>query len=188
MLLLVEEVFGTYLIAQYGDDLCFLDKHAAHERILYEALTAVQGKVSSQFLLTPVTVQLAAQEKDALLQSQALLQDNGVEVDDFGDGCVVVRAIPADVAPENVQDLITELAGRLMLDPYAATSEKKEWVLASLCCRAAIKAGDRTHTKEMMRLAENILGGKTPPFCPHGRPIVWKMTRKELEKRFGRLG
>ncbi len=188
VLLLVGEVFGTYLIAQYGDDLCFLDKHAAHERILYEALTAVQGKVSSQFLLTPVTVQLAAQEKDALLQSQALLQDNGVEVDDFGDGCVVVRAIPADVAPENVQDLITELAGRLMLDPYAATSEKKEWVLASLCCRAAIKAGDRTHTEEMMRLAENILGGKTPPFCPHGRPIVWKMTRKELEKRFGRLG
>lgn len=184
----VGEVFDTYLIVQYGDALCFLDKHAAHERILYEALTAAQGKVSSQMLLTPVTVQLAAQEKDALLQSETLLQDNGVEIEDFGGGCVVVRAIPADVAPENVQDLIVELAGRLMLNPYAATSEKKEWVLASLCCRAAIKAGDKTHTEELMRLAEDILGGKTPPFCPHGRPIVWKMTRKELEKRFGRIG
>lgn len=185
---LVGEVFDTYLIVQYGNDLCFLDKHAAHERSLYEALSASQGKVSSQMLLLPVTVQLSAQEKNALLQSETLLQDNGMEIDDFGDSCVVVRAVPADIEPENVQDLVTELAEKLTLNPYAAMSEKKEWVLASVCCRAAIKAGDHSHMEELLRLAENILDGKTPPFCPHGRPIVWKMTRKELEKRFGRLG
>lgn len=185
---LIGEVFDTYLIAQYKDSVCFLDKHAAHERLLYETLVASQGKVSSQMLLFPVTVQLSAQEKEAMLQSKTLLQDNGVEIEDFGDGCIVVRAIPADVEPENVQDLIVELANRLILDPHAAMSEKKEWVLASLCCRAAIKAGDKSHTEELLLLAQKVLSGRIPPFCPHGRPIVWEMTRKEMEKRFGRLG
>ncbi len=184
----VGEVFGTYIVTQRGEDLCFLDKHAAHERILYESLIASRGQTSSQMLLAPVTVHLSAEEKDALLQSNILLQENGLEIEDFGGDCVVVRAVPADIETDDVPDLVEELAGRLVTDPHAATSEKTEWVLASVACRAAIKAGDKTHTEELMCLAKKILDGAVPPFCPHGRPIVLKISRKELEKRFGRQG
>ena len=139
-------------------------------------------------LLTPVTVQLSAEEKDAILQSASALQQTGLEIEDFGSGAVVVRAVPADVEPTDTEDLVVELAGRLAANPRDTVSEKTEWVLHSIACRAAIKAGDKTHAAELMCLAENVLDGKIPPFCPHGRPIVLKISRKELEKQFGRQG
>ena len=184
----VGEVFDTYIVTQRGNDMCLLDKHAAHERIIYESLAASYGKVSSQMLLVPVTVQLSAEEKDALVQSEMLLQDGGLEVEDFGGNSVVVRAVPADVVPEDVEDLVVELASRLVSNPRYTTSEKTEWVLHSIACRAAIKAGDKTHAAQLLRLAEDVLDGRVPPFCPHGRPIVLKITKKELEKQFGRQG
>ena len=184
----VGEGFDTYIVTQRGNDMCLLDKHAAHERIIYESLAASYGKVSSQMLLVPVTVQLSAEEKDALVQSEMLLQDSGLEVEDFGGNSVVVRAVPADVVPEDVEDLVVELASRLVSNPRYTTSEKTEWVLHSIACRAAIKAGDKTHAAQLLRLAEDVLDGRVPPFCPHGRPIVLKITKKELEKQFGRQG
>ena len=123
-----------------------------------------------------------------MVQSEMLLQDSGLEVEDFGGNSVVVRAVPADVVPEDVEDLVVELASRLVSNPRYTTSEKTEWVLHSIACRAAIKAGDKTHAAQLLRLAEDVLDGRVPPFCPHGRPIVLKITKKELEKQFGRQG
>lgn len=185
---LIGEVFDTYIVAQRAEDLCLLDKHAAHERILYEKLVNARENGGSQMLLTPVTVQLSAEEKDAVLQSEAALQQTGLEIEDFGGGAVVVRAVPADVEPADTEDLVVELASRLAANPRETASEKTEWVLHSVACRAAIKAGDKTHAAELMRLAEDVLDGKIPPFCPHGRPIVLKIPKKELEKQFGRQG
>lgn len=185
---LIGEIFDTYIVTQRGEDLCLLDKHAAHERILYEKLAASYGSVSSQMLLTPVTVQLSAEEKDTILQSQSALQKTGLEIEDFGGGAVVVRAVPADVEPADTEDLVVELASRLAANPRDTVSEKTEWVLHSIACRAAIKAGDKTHAAELLRLAGDVLDGKIPPFCPHGRPIVLKIPKKELEKQFGRQG
>lgn len=185
---LVGEVFDTYIVTQRGEDLCLLDKHAAHERLLYEKLAASYGNAGSQMLLTPITVQLSAEEKDAILQSESALQKTGLEIEDFGGGAVVVRAVPADVEPADTEDLVVELARRLAANPRDAVSEKTEWVLHSIACRAAIKAGDKTHAVELLRLAEDVLDGKIPPFCPHGRPIVLKIPKKELEKQFGRQG
>lgn len=185
---LIGEAFDTYIVTQRGEDLCLLDKHAAHERILYEKLAASYGNVDSQMLLTPITVQLSAEEKDAILQSESALQKTGLEIEDFGGGAVVVRAIPADVEPADIEDLVVELASRLAANPRDTVSEKTEWVLHSIACRAAIKAGDKTHAAELLRLAEDVLDGKIPPFCPHGRPIVLKIPKKELEKQFGRQG
>ena len=185
---LIGEVFDTYIVTQRGEDLCLLDKHAAHERILYEKLVASYGNGGSQMLLTPVTIQLSAEEKDAVLQSESALQKTGLEIEDFGGGAVVVRAVPADVEPTDTEDLVVELARRLAANPRDTVSEKTEWVLHSIACRAAIKAGDKTHAAELMRLAEDVLDGKIPPFCPHGRPIVLKIPKKELEKQFGRQG
>ena len=185
---LIGEVFDTYIVTQRGEDLCLLDKHAAHERILYEKLVAAYGNGGSQLLLTPVTIQLSAEEKDAVLQSESALQKTGLEIEDFGGGAVVVRAVPADVEPTDTEDLVVELARRLAQNPRDTVSEKTEWVLHSIACRAAIKAGDKTHAAELLRLAEDVLDGKIPPFCPHGRPIVLKIPKKELEKQFGRQG
>lgn len=184
----VGEVFKTYIITQRGQEMCLIDKHAAHERILYERLAADYGKVSSQMLLAPVTVNLSAEEKNAILEHESLLRDAGVETEDFGGSTVLVRSVPADVETPDVEGLICELAAKLARGSRDALSEKTEWVLHSIACRAAIKAGDRTASTELMHLAQDILDGKVPPFCPHGRPVVLKLTKKELEKQFGRIG
>lgn len=183
----VGEVFKTYIITERNDELCLIDKHAAHERILFEQLAKDYGSVPSQMLLVPVQVNLSAEEKQALLAHQELLQNSGVEVDDYGGFTVVVRAVPADVPVDDVGDMVLELANHLLNGGRDALREKTEWVLHSIACRAAIKAGDRTTTDEMLALAQKIMDGSVPPFCPHGRPCVLKLTRKELEKQFGRL-
>ena len=141
----------------------------------------------SQMLLVPVQVNVSAEEKQALLAHQELLQNSGVEVDDYGGFTVVVRAVPADVPVDDVGDMVLELANHLLNGGRDALREKTEWVLHSIACRAAIKAGDRTTTDEMLALAQKIMDGSVPPFCPHGRPCVLKLTRTELEKQFGRL-
>ena len=183
----VGEVFKTYIITERNNELCLIDKHAAHERILFEQLAKDYGSVPSQMLLVPVQVNLSAEEKQALLAHQELLQNSGVEVDDYGGFTVVVRAVPADVPVDDVGDMVLELANHLLNGGRDALREKTEGVLHSIACRAAIKAGDRTTTDEMLALAQKIMDGSVPPFCPHGRPCVLKLTRKELEKQFGRL-
>ena len=184
---LVGEVFKTYIITERGGELCLIDKHAAHERLLFEQLAKDYGNVPSQMLLVPVQVNLTAAEKQAVLQNLDLLTDAGIEAEDFGGATVVVRAVPADVPVDDVEDMLVELAAKLADGGRDALREKTEWVLHSIACRAAIKAGDRTDAAEMLALAQHIMDGTVPPFCPHGRPCVLKITRKELEKQFGRL-
>ena len=183
----VGEVFRTYILAERGDELCLIDKHAAHERQLYEKLAADYGNVPSQLLLQPAAIDLSAEEKQALLENLPLLENAGLDVADFGGNTVVLRAVPADVEPQNAEDLLVEIANRLLKGSRDALNEHTEWVLHSISCRAAIKAGDKSSPQELMALAEKILSGEVPPFCPHGRPCVLKLTRKELEKQFGRI-
>ena len=184
----VGEVFKTYIVTQRGEELCLIDKHAAHERLIYEQIAANYGHVSSQMLLVPVQVNLSAEEKDAVLQNLQMLEDAGVELEDFGGNTVLLRAVPADVVIEDGESLVVELASKLAKGSKDALSEKTEWVLHSISCRAAMKAGDKNHSEPLMALAQEVLSGKIPPFCPHGRPIVLRLTKKELEKQFGRLG
>lgn len=183
----VGEVFRTYILAERGDELCLIDKHAAHERQLYEKLAANYGNVPSQMLLEPAAIDLAAEEKQALLDNIPLLENAGLEIADFGGNTVVLRAVPADVEPQNAESLLVEIANKLLKGGHDALNEHTEWVLHSISCRAAIKAGDKSPPQELLALAEKILSGEVPPFCPHGRPCVLKLTRKELEKQFGRI-
>ena len=183
----VGEVFKTYILAERGDELCLIDKHAAHERQLFEKLAANYGSVPSQMLLEPVAIDLVAEEKQALLDNIPLLENVGLEIADFGGNTVVLRAVPADVEPQNAESLLIEIANKLLKGGHDALNEHTEWVLHSISCRAAIKAGDKSSPQELMALAEKILSGEVPPFCPHGRPCVLKLTRKELEKQFGRI-
>ncbi|OUP29623.1 DNA mismatch repair endonuclease MutL [Faecalibacterium sp. An192] len=183
----VGEAFQTYIIAQRGEELCLIDKHAAHERQIYEKLAASYGDVPSQLLLAPLVITLSAEEKQALMGNIPLLENVGIEVGDFGGNTVLLRAVPCDVEQDDLEDMLVEIADKLARGSRDALSERTEWVLHSVSCRAAIKAGDRTSPEELMALAEKILSGEVPPFCPHGRPCVLKLTRKELEKQFGRI-
>ena len=183
----VGEIFRTYILAERGDEICIIDKHAAHERQLFEKLAAHYGDVPSQLLLEPLVVELSAEEKTALLTNLDLLESAGLEVSDFGGSSVCLRSVPADVEQSSAEDLLVELAAKLAHGSRDALNERTEWVLHSISCRAAIKAGDHTSPQELMALAEKILSGEVPPFCPHGRPCVLKLTRKEMEKQFGRI-
>ena len=153
----------------------------------FEKLAAHYGDVPSQLLLEPLVVELSAEEKTALLANLDLLESAGLEVSDFGGSSVCLRSVPADVEQGSAEDLLVELAAKLAHGSRDALNERTEWVLHSISCRAAIKAGDHTSPQELMALAEKILSGEVPPFCPHGRPCVLKLTRKELEKQFGRI-
>ena len=171
-------MFRTYILAERGDELCLIDKHAAHERQLYEKLAANYGNVPSQMLLEPAAINLAAEEKQALLDNIPLLENAGLEIADFGGNTVVLRAVPADVEPQNTESLLVEIANKLLKGGHDALNEHTEWVLHSISCRAAIKAGDKSSPQELLALAEKILSGEVPPFCPHGRPCVLKLTRR----------
>lgn len=188
ILRIVGEVFDTYIIAQRGNDMCLIDKHAAHERILYEKLKNTVEESAGQLLLQPVSILVSAEEKNILLQASDLLKKQGVEIEDFGDTTILVRSVPADIETGDIDTLIQELAEGLMHNPRQPTSEKREWVVHSIACRAAVKARDTIHQQEMLHLAKEILEGNIPLFCPHGRPVVLKLTKKELEKQFGRQG
>lgn len=153
----VGEVFRTYILAERGDELCLIDKHAAHERQLYEKLAANYGNVPSQMLLEPAAIDLAAEEKQALLDNIPLLENAGLEIADFGGNTVVLRAVPADVEPQNAESLLVEIANKLLKGGHDALNEHTEWVLHSISCRAAIKAGDKSSPQELLALAEKIL-------------------------------
>ncbi len=182
------ELFKTYVVAEAGEALCLIDKHAAHERLLYEKIAASRGEAGSQQLLAPVSVPLSAAEKDALLQNTESLLAAGLELEDFGGAAVLVRGVPADVPRGDIEGLVTEVAARLAANAKDSTDAKTQWVLHSMACRAAVKGGTRSRPEELLALAGAILSGEVPPFCPHGRPVVLKLTRRELEKQFGRLG
>lgn len=184
----IGEIFRTYILATAGDTFCLIDKHAAHERMIYEELLQTTMQPDAQMLLSPVTVTLSAAEKNALLTNKEVLEASGIELEDFGGNGVLIRSVPADVEPNSIADLVIEIAGRLSVNAKDTANEKAEWVLHSVACRAAIKAGDKTHPKQLLALAELIVSNKIPPFCPHGRPVVLELTRKEIEKQFGRLG
>ncbi len=184
----VGEVFKTYIIAQRQNELCLIDKHAAHERLLYEKLAAQRIAPAVQLLLSPIVVALSAAEKNAVLQNEQALCSAGVELEDFGGNAVLVRGVPADIEPTDVELLVQEVAARLAVNERDTLNQKTEWVLHSIACRAAVKAGDKNTLQELVHLAQDILNGTVPPFCPHGRPVVLRITRAELEKQFGRLG
>ena len=184
----IGEVFKTYIVTQRGDEICFIDKHAAHERIIYEKLEANYGNVPCQQLLAPIDLILSAEEKNTVIENIDYLFNFGFEIDDFGGNSVLIRAIPTEIATQDIGNLVLELAQKLLQNAKKPILDKTQWMLSSIACRSAIKAGDKSYDSELLHIARQIIDGDIPAFCPHGRPIVLKLTKKELEKQFGRLG
>lgn len=180
------ELFTTYILAEHGDALLVIDKHAAHERILYNDLKKVQ-ETASQMLLEPVAVPLSADACNAVLEELPLLQKAGYILEEFGSMTVLVRAVPTVLAGCDVVSVIEEIAGGLVSGRRDAMTAKEDWLYHSIACRAAIKAGDATTPQELQALAERVLTDSDVRFCPHGRPVSFTMTKKEFEKQFGRI-
>lgn len=184
---LVGEAFGTYIIVQRGEDeLVFIDKHAAHERMLYERLRSQGGEAVQQMLLQPVPVTLDKNEYAAVLEATETLSRAGFEIDDFGSGTVLVRSAPLILGGEDVADAVMEIAGYLLSAKTDITTEKLDWLYHNVACRAAVKAGDESSPQELAALAKRI-EQEDVRYCPHGRPVSFILKRKELEHQFGRI-
>ena len=184
---LLGETFGTYILCQYAKKLVIIDKHAAHERIIYEKLKKESGDRTPQLLMIPVTVTLSKEEYSAVIENLEPINDSGFEVEDFGNGCVIVRECPMELSADDVEDVITEIAGRFVDKKQDVSFEKLDWIFHSVACRSAIKAGNFTSRLEMERFSKQLLSMPDIRYCPHGRPVLIEMTQRELEKNFGRI-
>ncbi len=182
----IGELFATYVLVQRGDSLFIIDKHAAHERILYNELKA-QAHHEEQMLLSPVAVTVSREEHTALLDAVDELQTAGIAIEDFGGQCVLVRSFPLDLTGEDIDNTLREIASGLVGGNREVQSAKLDWIYHSSACRAAIKAGDKSKPAELLELAKRVLSDDAVRFCPHGRPVCIEMTKKELEKQFGRI-
>ena len=182
----IGEAFNTYLIAETDNKIVLIDKHAAHERILFDKFKN-QMAGDSQMMLFPISVTLSADEYSAVIDNLDLLQNAGYDVTDFGDRCVKVSACPPELINENIDEIIIEIAGYLSNNIKTLMPEKLDWIYHSMACRAAVKAGNFTSTYEAERFVGRVLSDDNLRYCPHGRPVLVEMTKRELEKQFGRI-
>ena len=182
----VGEVFDSYILVEQGEDVFLIDKHAAHERILFEKLKANQEVISSQVLLTPATLRLSPEGTAILLENSALLEELGFEIQEFGENTVVIRQIPMDLDSTQAADALETLAADLLNGRKESRENVRDELLHTVACKAAIKAGWITSEKELMKLAEQVLSREDLKHCPHGRPTCITLSKKQLEKQFKR--
>ena len=182
---IIGEAFSTYIVAQMGDSVFMIDKHAAHERILYNKLKD-EEKTEVQALLTPVTVTLSSGEYDAVINNLQTLEKSGFEVEDFGNSTVIVRGLPVFLTNEDIGNLLSEIAESLIITGKVSVA-KEDNVFHTVACRAAVKAGNNISRFEMLDLAKRVLWDKEIMYCPHGRPVAFEIKKRELEKQFGRI-
>lgn len=183
---LVGEIFKTYIIIEMDGDCYMIDKHAAHERMNYEALKA-STQISSQVLLTPEAVRLSREEYNAVISNLDLYSKCGFLIEDFGNSTVLVRECPSILDGEDVAGLVQETSAKLLEGKTDITPEQMDWIFHSTSCRAAVKAGDKTSPYEMELFVKKLLANPNIRYCPHGRPVMIKLSKYDIEKQFGRI-
>ena len=183
---LVGEVFKTYIIIEIENSIYMIDKHAAHERMNFEELRAA-SQVVSQVLLSPVSVRLSGDEYNSVINNLKLYEKCGFIIEDFGNSTVLVRECPSILDGEDVGGLIEETAQKLLDGKTDITPDKMDWIFHSASCRAAVKAGDNTTKEEMELFVKKLLSNPDIRYCPHGRPVMIKLSKYDIEKQFGRI-
>ena len=178
----IGEALDTYILVETADALLLIDKHACHERILFDKLVAGLGAQMSQTLLTPVTWSPGAADAELLEANAALLSEAGFELERFGDDGVILRAVPADAAGGELA-LLEEITEALR---SGKPEDRREALCHTIACKAAIKAGARSDPAELEALARRVVSGEIR-YCPHGRPVSVKLTKTELDKQFKRI-
>ena len=183
---MVGELYNTYVIVEQGDNAFLIDKHAAHERILFDKLKKNQEAISSQALLTPIPCRLTPDETAILLTNQTMLKELGFEIDEFGDNTLGLRQIPMDLTVDNATDLMASLAADLLNGRREKTDNVRDDILHTVACKAAIKAGWKNDEAELLALVKQVMASEDLKYCPHGRPICISLSKKQLEKQFKR--
>ena len=183
---MVGELYNSYILVEEGDNAFLIDKHAAHERILFDKLKANQEAISSQTLLTPIPVRLSAEGAAELLNNKAVLDELGFEIDEFGENTVLLRQIPMDLSPDDAADAAETLAADLLNGRHDSKDTVRDEVLHTVACKAAIKAGWTTSDTELLALVKQVMAREDLKYCPHGRPICITLSKKQLEKQFKR--
>ncbi len=182
----IGQLYNTYILVQQGEDAFLIDKHAAHERILFERLKSNQEEISSQMLITPIPCRFTPDMVGLLLANLPMLTQLGFEIEEFGDNTVLVRQIPMDLSPEDTSDALEELAADLQKGRHEDKNLVRDELLHTVACKAAIKAGWHNDEKELLALIKQVMGREDLKYCPHGRPICITLSKKELEKQFKR--
>ena len=182
---LVGEALNTYLLVERGDSLILIDKHAAHERILFDRLKAGSYTPSSQMLLTPRICRVSEESAGILLEEREFLAGLGFELDDFGGGSLALRQVPIDMDLSDPEGMLEEIAGKLSTGGRRDVEAMRDDVLHTVACKAAIKAGKRSQPEELTGLIDSVLSGQVK-YCPHGRPVSVELTKAQLDRSFKR--
>jgi len=181
----IGEALGTYILVEQGDALLFIDKHAAHERILFDAYKSEDYTPMPQILLEPVPVDLGPQITAALVEHAGYLEQFGFELDQFGLGTIAVRQVPEEIELDHMEQFLSELAEKLTQGQSPDLQEIRDDIRHTIACKAAIKAGRRSEPLELHQLAGRVLAGEVK-YCPHGRPISFCLSRAQLDKQVKR--
>ena len=183
---MVGELYNSYIIVEQGEDAFLIDKHAAHERILFEKLKANQEKISSQSLLAPISVRLSPAAAGELLANRDMLEELGFEIDEFGENTVLLRQIPMDLSTDAAHEAVEQMAADLLNGRQEKKTTVRDEILHTVACKAAIKAGWKNDEAELLALVRQVMAREDLKYCPHGRPICITLSKKQLEKQFKR--
>ena len=183
---MVGELYNTYIIVEQGDEAFLIDKHAAHERILFEKLKANPEGISAQSLLQPLPVRLNPSAAGELLANMDMLEELGFEIEEFGENTVLLRQIPMDLSPETAAEAVETLAADLLSGRRESKDTVRDELLHTVACKAAIKAGWHNDEQELLAVAKAVMAREDLKYCPHGRPICVCLSKKQLEKQFKR--
>ncbi len=183
---LIGEAMKTYILVEQEDTLLLIDKHAAHERLLFDRLKKQEHEILSQTLLVPVTLRLT-EDAVALLENAAeILERLGFEIDPFGADSVIIRSVPDGTAASDAAALVEELCEKLARISPLSPGDALDSILHTVACKAAIKAGWHTESAELEELVRAVVSGEVK-YCPHGRPVATTLTRAQLDKAFSRI-
>ena len=183
---MVGELYRSYILVEEGDNAFLIDKHAAHERILFDKLKSNQETISSQLLLTPLPVRLSAEAAAEVLSNTELLRELGFEIDEFGENTVLLRQIPMDLSPDGATEAVETIAADLLVGRRERKDSVRDEILHTVACKAAIKAGWKSDERELLALVKEVMSREELKYCPHGRPICITLSKKQLEKQFKR--
>ncbi len=183
----IGEAFDTYILVERNHkELLLIDKHAAHERIIYEKLKAEKAGAAAQVLLQPVTVSLGKEEYSAAVQHLDMFRECAFDVEDFGNATLIVRSAPQYIDAAEIADCIAEMADYIAQGKQDVFTEKMDWFYHNVACRSAIKAGNKNSAQELMAIVQTLEENPAIRYCPHGRPITIVMKKSDIERQFGR--
>ena len=183
---LVGELYNSYIIVEQGEEAFLIDKHAAHERILFEKLKANQEAISSQALLQPIAVRLSPAAVAELLANRQTLSELGFELEEFGENTLLLRQIPMDLEVAAAAETVESMAADLLNGRRERKDTVRDEILHTVACKAAIKAGWKNDEAELLALVKQVMADENLKYCPHGRPICITLSKKQLEKQFKR--